>query len=169
MAVKKFLEVDYDPVEAEALRDLRHKNIIHCFGFYKTKTHRCFLFEPAICNLEEYLENDNDQFNSLRSKISVKTILQNTTEGLNHMHFHNKRYFHLDLKPENILILESEIGAKAVICDLGSCKTNNKFSNYREPSGVPRATPVSFLNDENRNIFFVSVQEQIMRRRVFFP
>lgn len=147
MAVKKIFTQDKKSKkqalsEAETLGKLEHDYIIKFFGFFTSSIHTCLIFEPARCNLDEYLENRDENFSDLRLKIDIKKALLNITEGLNYMHRQN--FFHLDLKPVNILIVEKEFCAKAVIADFDKSKENLNPSRYRTITGNHYGTIVRY-------------------------
>lgn len=110
--------------EIDILLNLKHKNIIKCFGFFDESSKLSFVLERYETTLHHYKPKNSNQINYIIDEIS---------NGLNYMH--KNKYLHLDLKPENILLKKSnnEIGFNVCICDFSiSQKTKNLtvFTNY---------------------------------------
>lgn len=100
------------------------------------------IFEPAACNLEDFLENPEGKFNDLRTRLSIKKVLNDTNEGLNHLH--QKKIIHFDLKPVNILIIDEKgSNLKALIADFDISKSISNLTQFLSVINTQRGTEVS--------------------------
>lgn len=96
-------------LEASILRNMTHLNILKAldsFTYYDnmptSNKYFCVVYELCDGDLEQYM----DRFDGAVPLDMVKSIVQQTLQGLSKLHSQN--IMHLDIKPENILYCEMD-------------------------------------------------------------
>lgn len=166
VAVKKIHKHEFSLRELNSLVDAQHENVIKLFGYFFEKSQYNLVFEPALCNLEEFLENEGEKYEELKKRISVKQVLFDVTKGLSYIH--SEKFIHFDLKPENILLVDQGISsAKAVVADFGNTKQNKSFARSMTVSNVQIGTKVRISLENYKTIFTIFILNRGNHRKSF--
>lgn len=96
------LEMVY--MEAKALRQLQHPNVLKLFDVVDERQHICLVTEWMSMDSFDYI---NWYYNQLCEK-DLKKIFKKTALAVSYCH--SRGYMHRDIKPENILLLVDESG-----------------------------------------------------------
>ncbi|KAE8678037.1 putative receptor-like protein kinase [Hibiscus syriacus] len=107
-------------VEVEAIRHVRHKNLVRLLGYCIEGTHRMLVYEYVNNgNLEQWLHGDMRQHRYLTWEARIK-ILLGTAKALTYLHEAiEPKVVHRDIKSSNILI-DDDFNAK--VSDFGLAK-----------------------------------------------
>lgn len=138
--------------EFEIHRKLRHKNIVHFFG-YSSFDNLVFMFIEycAFGSLSKFISNSK---NYTLTTIQIKQTIKQLSEAI--YYIHNENIIHRDIKPSNILISSiDKNNIEIKLADFGLSVYNNK--NYqKEKCGTLNYLAPEILN-KNRYSFPVDV------------
>ncbi|KAG4073537.1 hypothetical protein HA402_000761 [Bradysia odoriphaga] len=138
VAVKRLLPECFTLADREVslLRESdAHENVVRYFCTEQDRQFKYIAVELCSATLQDYVEGGFES--ELRTKISVKDILKQATNGL--LHLHSLHIVHRDIKPQNVLIsLPNNIGeVRAMISDFGLCKKLNLGkTSFSRRSGI---------------------------------
>jgi len=102
--------------ELEVLRTVDHSNIVRYFAAEPFGNNDwAIVLELANTDLEKWLSNGES-----KSVQTIKSILKNSAEGLNHLHCLDPVIIHRDMKPSNVLLVIGKDGSViAKLADFG--------------------------------------------------
>jgi serine/threonine protein kinase len=95
--------------ELQALRKLKHENIVRLKELIRDSAQLFFVFEFIPTNLAS-LTSERRRAGTPFSTKEVRDISRQLFAGMAYMHKHN--YFHRDIKPDNLLVDPGEWGSE---------------------------------------------------------
>ncbi|KAL3498565.1 hypothetical protein ACH5RR_041297 [Cinchona calisaya] len=105
-------------VECEALRDLRHRNLLKIINSCSTHDFKALVLEyMSNGNLEKWLYSHDDYFLTILQRLDIMIDVANALQYLHHEC--PKPIIHCDLKPSNVLIDQDMV---AHVTDFGIAK-----------------------------------------------
>ena len=140
-------DIDAIFVEAEALKSMRHDNIV--------KVHNCLtLKNMQVAIIMEFLEGGELRKLIEKEKVldeeTVKIFIQQIVKGMHYCH--QKNLIHRDLKLENVLLVSHE-EKKIKIIDFGIAGVmNNLTFEDMDIGSLSYMAPECFVNNKNYKV-----------------
>ncbi len=103
--------------EIVSLSQLKHENIIECYGIFEIKT-----------QIYAAMELGNGDLSKLNKSVDKVTIIKQIIKGLQYMH--NQNFIHRDIKPSNIIIVNNVAKLADFGCSSHVSVYTNKSDNY---------------------------------------
>eukprot|EP00049_Salpingoeca_infusionum_P007287 m.118329 g.118329 ORF g.118329 m.118329 type:complete len:435 (+) comp13652_c1_seq2:310-1614(+) len=135
-------------VEANILCEVRHPNVVRCFGIYSTPQQTGVVTQLANhpCTTLDVLLEDLRQGKQGWTKGNLFDVVVGLTRGMREIHMH--KICHRDLKADNILLRLSSTGQLIPqICDFGSAfhidKMESRITTSHERFEAPYTMRVS--------------------------
>jgi serine/threonine-protein kinase len=123
--------------EANAVNQIRHKNIIDIFAFGQTKDGRQYYVMELLDGMpfDKYLAHRGGSL----SLAEAMPILRGIARAMDAAHA--KGILHRDLKPENVFLVLDEEGPIPKLLDFGLVKMLSSSGQHKTKTGTPMGTP----------------------------
>lgn len=124
--------------ELSICRELRHPNIVSCYGHEHVA--------DRLCIFLEYVPGGSmagvlKEFGALNGKL-LQSAVQGSLDGLHYLHTHSPPVVHRDIKGANLLV---DLKFHVKLADFGCSKRNHETRSFKVIGSVPWMAPEVIL------------------------